>query len=261
METPLGSPAKSNVPTLTPTPNTARTIRGSPFNKSSPSKSPPKKLGDNIWDPDDDEFPDWPGTYKTAYGTFKPGKLPDLTALAIDSGQETPTLPNEADGDYDSDGDSDGDSDARYMGPTRTQSQLQQEERLRDTIAELCDPACGNALGSDMHDELMAEHKLFRNEHADLLSELPARYMHLVRWDMYANSRQHDDIVQYVRPRLCDAIATVLFEANPKCLDDFLNGDVRVFEWRHEFSQSSRQTCVLVRREGNSVMVSWIPRL
>jgi hypothetical protein len=138
----------------------------------------------------------------------------------------------------------------------QSDEEIREEERRRDTIAELSDPACGNPVGSDLHDELVAENGLYRNQHPDLLPVFPVGHMHILRWEKYTNLRQQNEVVKYVRPRLCDAIATVLFETSPKCLNDFLDGLFKVFEWRHEFSQSGRQACVLVRRVGNEVIVS-----
>lgn len=261
IHTPQGSPTRSNALTLTPTSKTVGTIRGSPFSKSSASKKGPKKFSDNIWDPDDDEFPDWPGTYKSTYGSFKSGsaKLSDLDSLPKGSGHERGhrLYSHPREGDLKTDDDSGGeiDTDARDAGPTRAELEIREQERIRDTIAELSDPACGKTSRADMHDELMVQHKFFRSQYEALPADLPAAHMHLVIWESFANLRRHDRIVQYVRPRLCDAVATVLFETSPKCLDDFLDGNVRVFEWRHEFSQSSRHLCLIVRREDNIVMV------
>lgn len=98
--------------------------------------------------------------------------------------------------------------------------------------------------------------------------------MHILSWNAYcaaitraqkATEEEGDGdsdgsvVMQYVRPRLCDAIATVLFETSSKCLDAFLDPTVKVFEWRHEYSGSSRRLCVVIRREGNEVIVSLYP--
>jgi hypothetical protein len=224
-----------------------RTIRGSPFKGSSPSKSLTKRLSTNIWDPDDDEFPDWPGTYKATYGTFKTRETPQketLKSLHCDTVVAS-TAPN-----------SDDDPDPGETGPTREELALREEEERRNTIDELNDPACGNPNGSDMHDEMLVRYKLFRNGHAELPADLPARYMHLLRWQVYAASRRDDEMIQPVCPRLCDAIATVLFETSSECLDRFLDARVRVFEWRHNFSHSGHQLCAIIRRDGNVVFVS-----
>jgi hypothetical protein len=117
---------------------------------------------------------------------------------------------------------------------------------VRDLILELQDMERGNPRGSDKHDEVMRQ--FYSNICRGFPPSLPARYMHLIDVDAYMSSR--DPAVKYASPRLCDAVATVLFKTNPKCLEDFLNTDIQVFEWRRSPS------CIMIHREGFDVTVS-----
>jgi hypothetical protein len=118
-------------------------------------------------------------------------------------------------------------------------------DRTRDVILELQDMERGNP-SKDKHDEIM------QHFYSDICRvfppSLPPRFMHLIDVDAYMNSR--DPIVRYANPRLCDAVATVLFKTNPRCLEDFLNTDIQVFEWRRS------PHGVMIHRDGFNVTVS-----
>jgi hypothetical protein len=115
----------------------------------------------------------------------------------------------------------------------------------RDVILELQDTERGNPF-KDKHDEIMQH---FYSDICKVLPpSLPPRFMHLIDVDAYMNSR--DPIVRYAKLRLCDAVATVLIKTNPRCLEDFLNTDIQVFEWR----RSPRG--VMIHRDGFNVTVS-----
>jgi hypothetical protein len=115
----------------------------------------------------------------------------------------------------------------------------------RDVILEPQDMERGNT-SRDKHDEIMQQ---FYSDTCRIFPpSLPPRFMHLIDVDAYMNSR--DPTVRYANPRLCDAVATVLFKTNPRCLEDFLNTDIQVFEWRRSPSR------VMIHRNGFNVTVS-----
>lgn len=218
--------------------------------------SPPKvpKLAKSCWDVDDDEF--WPGIYKASSEPSSPTKL---SALLNEPVTIKTVLPgSSAVGSVASDfrGLEVADTDGKKVAVI--EDKLESGDTRRDIIEELQDPLKSNPFAADRHDELMQ--MFFRDEHHALPADYPVRRMHLLDSDSYVNST--DAVIEYARPRLCDAVATVLFETGPKCLDDFMNPAVKTFEWRHSYHLSSRFTghlSVVIRREGNKVLVSVTP--
>ena len=101
----------------------------------------------------------------------------------------------------------------------------------------------GNPEGSDSHDEVMAQFY-----YQGVADKGAARQMHVLDCIAYFNSLESNDIaVCCARPRLSDAIATVLYGTHSKCLEAFLNHDVNIFEWR--------RSRMMIRREGNKIIV------
>lgn len=118
-------------------------------------------------------------------------------------------------------------------------------DEKQQTILELEDMECGNPWGRDLHDTFIAP---FRSRNYSVLpAKAPVRHMHVLDAVSYTTSQ--DPIVKIARPRLCDAVATVLAYTSPECLEAFLNPEVEVFEWRR------LGNCVMIRREGREVIV------
>ena len=115
----------------------------------------------------------------------------------------------------------------------------------RDVILELQDMESGNPL-RDKHDDIMQQ--FYSDICRTFPPTLPPRFMHLIDVDAYHNSR--DPVVRYANPRLCDAVATVLFKTNPRCLEDFLDTDIHTFEWRRSPGG------IMIYRNGFNVTVS-----
>ncbi|KAJ4342563.1 hypothetical protein N0V95_006903 [Ascochyta clinopodiicola] len=112
-------------------------------------------------------------------------------------------------------------------------------------ILELGDMDCGNPWDRDAHDVVIAP---FRSRaYTALPANAPARHMHVLDAHSYMSSM--DEVVKTARPRLCDAVATILAYTDPKCLEAFLDPEVDVFEWRR------LGNCVMIRRQGNEVLV------
>lgn len=191
-----------------------------------PRGSPPAK---SVWEAEDDEFDRWPtvgqvreelatvrrnATLKR--NTFVRAQEPELSiAEKVAEAIETP------------------------LG-----ADLTTEER-KQLILELEDMDCGNPWGRDAHDEVVAP---FRSHAYTMLpANAPARHMHILDAKAYTSSQ--DDVVKTARPRLCDAVATVLAYTSSECLRAFLDPEVEVFEWRR------LGNCVMIRREGNKVLV------
>lgn len=186
-------------------------------------------LPKSIWDAEEDEFDRWPTAIEaraeletvrfnatTKRSTFVKPAEPELSvAEQIAEAVETPIGERE-----------------------RTED----EQKL--AILELEDMDRGNPWGGDLHDRIIAP---LRENYILLPKVAPARHMHVLEAKAYTATT--DLVTKAARPRLCDAVATVLAYTNEECLRDFLNPEIEVFEWRRN------NNCVLIRREGNHVMV------
>ncbi|KAF2133389.1 hypothetical protein P153DRAFT_393210 [Dothidotthia symphoricarpi CBS 119687] len=183
----------------------------------------------SIWDVDEDEFDNWPGQDTM------------LNNLALKFTLKRDTFKNN---DSTAHPIVDAIGEQVKSGILVCGANLTAQEHT-DLMDELADRSCGNPHGSDAHDEVMQQ--FFSSCCKALPASRPARHMHIVDRDAYLNSK--DNIVQSAFPRLCDAVATVLHLTNPNCLQDFLNPNVKVFEWRRDGH------CLLIRRDGNEVIV------
>ncbi|KAF2658021.1 hypothetical protein K491DRAFT_756455 [Lophiostoma macrostomum CBS 122681] len=242
-----------------------------------PPGSPPKTVRlashkpPNIWDPDDDEFPNWPQTFRTTLGTFKskqsqtafkrslPRSHHDIL-ITLNEDAEPPTFDDPHTQDKDD------------LGEEAYDSEPTNHAHTLSIIEELRDPSWSTPTSPDLHDRLISQ--FFTFKYADLPADYPARHMHVLDWRAYTNpnpnakststssntsefdpsSRSDSCIVAYVRPRLCDGIATLLFETSRKCLDEFLDPRISVFEWRRRVAQADRNSSAVVRRVGGRVI-------
>lgn len=191
-----------------------------------PRGSPPAK---SVWEAEDDEFDRWPtvGQVREELATVR--RNATLKRNTFVRPQE-PEL-------------SIAEQVAEAMD-TPIGADLTTEER-EQLILELEDMDCGNPWGRDAHDDIVAP---FRSHAYTVLpANAPARHMHVLDAKAYTSSQ--DDIVKTARPRLCDAVATILAYTSSDCLRAFLDPEVEVFEWRRQGN------CVMIRREGNKVLV------
>jgi hypothetical protein len=123
-------------------------------------------------------------------------------------------------------------------------------EEHENLIEELQDVDCGGPFNPDAHDGIMEQFYLRRPVVLGpvVLPELqPACYMHVI--DVSSYKECNDNIVARALPRLWDTVATVLYQTNAKCLQDFPDPNVKTFEWR------KRPNHMMIRREGNEVIV------
>jgi hypothetical protein len=238
----------------------------------------PKNMARSAWDADDNEF-DSKGygdlnrtitTLRSCSGTFKaedndvhPQICPTMTfsnghcqmntenSLAnlrslSGAGTVRPHTSSTQDTAAGSEQLSDDDDDSK------DDEELRLQEVFDKHVAELSDHECMEPAGEDLHDMIM--YNVFTDMFPDLPPFFPTQYMHTVTWGTLEDT---DDIplFEYVLPRLCDAVATVLFESSPKALSAFLDPTHKVFEWWRRVSTSYHQPSVVIRREGNKVTV------
>ena len=133
---------------------------------------------------------------------------------------------------------------------------LREEENNRDLAeeikGELKDPACMSLTGDDLHDKIIAE------LYVDVYPRLPAyeetRRMHIIDLERLENTA--DVGFLYVSPRLCDAVATILFQAGPGILEAFIDlHDHKTFEWCRRNPTSSEADGFVVRRDHTAITV------
>ncbi|KAJ4305172.1 hypothetical protein N0V90_000703 [Kalmusia sp. IMI 367209] len=135
------------------------------------------------------------------------------------------------------------------------EDRLRREENLRDLIDELQDDDAMSPTNIDQHDKIIAN--FFVDVYAALPYDAAPRKMHVLDWPSLNNV--HDDlhiILQHVKPRLCDAVATVLFESDPMVLDAFLNPEKKMVEWWNRTAACSRRSNIVIRRNGKEVLVA-----
>ncbi|KAF2872058.1 hypothetical protein BDV95DRAFT_606619 [Massariosphaeria phaeospora] len=248
----------------------SKTIRGSPF-RSARGTSPLKgrnPVNDlSCWDADDDEWDDSVytdlkknvETYKSTYGSFKHSgdrkryRLNPAFNLGQDSYRSSAgsfdTVRSAA---YENDTIR---GETRIINPEEEEAALKAEEELRDQVEELADANCSNPIGPDLHDEVMQN--MFTTGYEELPPFYPARHMHIL--DLTAFQQAEQPLLAHAHPRLCDAVATVLHEANSESLTDFLNPKATTFEWRRDMGVSgtrwATKLSVVIRRVGNEVLV------
>ncbi|KAL5377974.1 hypothetical protein DPSP01_009420 [Paraphaeosphaeria sporulosa] len=112
-------------------------------------------------------------------------------------------------------------------------------ERFAADIESLKEPSTIAPYDDDLHDEGMC--KIFRNVYPALPShEIPGN-MHIIDWKTLMGpdhtgpdpDDEEEFLLHFVKPRLCDAVATILFESVPSALDAWLDRSKKVVEWWH----------------------------
>ncbi|KAF2828610.1 hypothetical protein CC86DRAFT_437982 [Ophiobolus disseminans] len=76
------------------------------------------------------------------------------------------------------------------------------------------------------------------------------RTMHVI--DLPAYFQTNDTLLQQARPRLCDAVATILSHTSKECVEAFLDPAIKEFVYRREVERGG--LVLIIRREGNEVI-------
>jgi hypothetical protein len=196
----------------------------------------------SMWDANEDGFDRWPGQEELT-GAVESFTLQHGTYLGIKRSEVGAQSTNQLarPGFILQDDKEDGDEDTVLAVRG---ANLAPEEH-EDIMHELMDMNCGNPTGFDAHDEVMRQ--FFVSNCAALPASNPAGCPHAIIHDAYLTDQ--DTVVLHARPRLVDAVATVLLKTGAKCLADFLDPKVKVFEWRRDGK------CLIIRRDGNEVLV------
>jgi hypothetical protein len=138
------------------------------------------------------------------------------------------------------------------LSPTKkaADQKLREDERLQDEIEELCNTYYYDPNG-DLNDEVMKQVFLQRSPIFDY--RVSPQTMHLI--DLVAYFGSEDALVNNARPRLCDAVATVLSHTDKACLQAFLDPSIKEFAYRREIENNKGGLILIIRREGNEVIV------
>ena len=200
--------------------------------------------GKPLWEPDDEEWRDIDAihissTYKASFRDPRrcsPQKTTDASTLSRFSSTITSFLPF---------------SPAKLAAEAR----LRDEEELRDKLEELDNTYYSDPAG-DLHDAVMAStflsrSRYFRHDQAGSSARAP----HVIDLERYFNTQ--DPLVGAAYPRLCSAVATILSHTNRDCLEAFLDPRVDEFVYRREMDRSTAGNTLVIRRMGNSVVVSF----
>jgi hypothetical protein len=128
----------------------------------------------------------------------------------------------------------------------------EERDRAEELKAELQDPACMSKNGPDLHDSIVAE--LYIDVCPRVLTHESVGHMHVIDHERLESSRDVGFI--HAQPRLCDAIATILFGAGGSVLDRFLDSDT--FTWWFKCRNETRIGAdgFIIRRFGQKVIVA-----
>lgn len=131
------------------------------------------------------------------------------------------------------------------------EDEMRQAERVNDQIDELentwfCDPE------GDLSDEVMKSVVSGPSRYFPAREPDSPRAMHVL--DLKKYFCPEDQLLRHARPRLCDAVATVLSHTSEECIEAFLNPIVREFTYRREIHGSKGGLILIIRRVGNEVI-------
>ena len=141
---------------------------------------------------------------------------------------------------------------AAMIGAIRRDEVGEDEEEQPSILETLKNTYLYNPSG-DMHDTIMQTYFEPGSRYfpASSLSSSPQQ-MHIINLAAYFSP--HDALAQAARPRLGDAVATILSHANKACLQAFLDPRVTEFAYRRELDRSKAGLILVVRRQGNKVV-------
>ncbi|KAL6706541.1 hypothetical protein ACN47E_005297 [Coniothyrium glycines] len=197
-------------------------------------------MGRSIWDPGDDEWAEVDATkvtetFRASYKEprqYTPQKLDSLSRFCNsvhNTFKSIRTLPT---------------------SKSYEDQQLGEEEQLRDKLEMLKNTYYCNPDG-DLCDQVMQQVYLGGSRYFEM--SVSARSMHVINLEAYFN---HDDpLLQESKPRLCDAVATVLSHTSKECLEAYLNPAVEEFTYRRELDRNKAGLILVIRRAGNQVIV------
>jgi hypothetical protein len=235
----LNSPFSSNL-YLPMRPRTYQTDIANPMPANLRDLSPFK--GKPLWEPEDDEWAEMDAkhissTFKASFkdpGQYSPRKTRTSTGtLSHLTTTLTSFLPS---------------------SPTKRTSDavLREEEALRDNLEELQNTYYSNPAG-DLCDTVMKSVFLSGSRYFHDTRD-SVRVPHVIDLEAYFTTQ--DALIRAAYPRLSDAIATILSHTDRDCIEAFLDPRVEEFVYRREVNRSAAGSILVIRRNGNQIIVS-----
>lgn len=130
---------------------------------------------------------------------------------------------------------------------------LRSQGQRREIATDPADADSSAPSDDDLHDEIMAT--MFTNAYRDLPPHSPAGHMHIVDWRKL-NRTEDVGASRHIYPRLCDAVATVIYEIGPKHLEHFLDARNKGFSLTQGVhTYDSQPSFIIIRRSGHDVIV------
>lgn len=124
-----------------------------------------------------------------------------------------------------------------------------EEEEVQRKVEQLGNTYYFDANG-DANDDIMQQ--AFGRPTKYVPGGVSPRQMHLIDLDAYFLAE--DELLQHARPRLCDAVTTILSHTNAACLSAFLDPRVEEFVLKRKVDNNEGGLILVIRREGNEVI-------
>jgi hypothetical protein len=193
----------------------------------------------NMWDPEEDEWMDASKVVETFKASYKTpvSALPSPTkgALSYFGTAIQSTVKS-------------------VLGSAATRKKEEErgiEEEVREKVEDLGNTCLYDPKG-DANDEVMKSVFLGPTRFFPAQQPYSPRHAHIVDLNTYFQS--FDPLISHARPRLCDAIATVLSHTSRECLEAFLDPSIKEFIYRRKVDNNEGGLILIIRREGNEVI-------
>jgi hypothetical protein len=192
----------------------------------------------NMWDPEEEEWGDASKvveTFKASYKTPAPRSPTKAGALSYFGTAIQSTVKS------------------ALSSPTKKakDEEMRLEEEVWEKVEELVNPYYWNPEGDTVDDVMrgvfLSSTRFFPSQQPD-----SPRNTHLI--DLGAYFESTDPLVSSARPRLCDAIGTVLSHTSKECLEAFLDPSTKEFIYRRKVDSNEGGLILIIRREGNEVV-------
>jgi hypothetical protein len=192
----------------------------------------------NMWDPEEDEWMDASKVVETFKASYK---------------TPVPALPSATQGALSYFGTAIQSTVKSVLGSAALKKREEEriEEEVREKVEDLGNTCLYDPKG-DANDEVMKSVFLSPTRFFPGHAVESPRSMHIV--DLNAYFQSFDPLIANARPRLCDAIATVLSHTSKGCLEAFLNPSIKEFIYRRKVDNNEGGMILIIRREGNEVV-------
>lgn len=273
----LSANHQTNLPTIRPPP-TPNTTHHTPTLKLASPTNPSPFASAPLWDPPDEEWAEIDGSRlaRTFVASFRDpaqytGKVvsqQEPSALSRLASTLTSFLPFQR-------GISDAEEEAAAAAAT-----ARDEQQAHDEVLAMLQNPYYTCPSGDVCDQVMRRYflsgsRVFRSPSPRTANHLSSssrsssspsslsssssspRHMHVIDLALYFCAPD-GTVGRAAHPRLCDAVATLLSHTSAECMRAFLDPGVREFVYRREVQGRKGGNVLMVRREGNEIIVSFL---